>query len=817
MTIAAYKRLCSWLPTLILIFGLTISLSANSQTGAIGNTSWLEEMTNNSQPNLAFQGSSAEFARSSINSSRTYFPNVQAAGSQAAESLTATLGLVPAYKSGGLGGYFLSVIYGADIFSKGVGQAVSGPNNPLMGFIMRFATIIGIGVAAILAFTHVVTMFFSYMEYGDIFGEARERFIGGFRAVATLLLISPIAAGGLSAAQYGGVLAGASSNGMANRLAFVVAGKGFGDPVTGGGLFNVQGAASMEPNIASETFGQMVGATSCRNMLGAMGQTEVEITSQCGRIAVSGSGPSGATSTGYDPSAMSESQAAASCADIGGVEGMVEACQSIRQQQSQAQAQIEAIADSYGGDLSSPEARRELEQVAEEYATRINEHVNNMNSSVCASSQASCENVASQMSSSGNNDFNISSNLVSPTVIGQEFQSTILKLGWPGLATIYSSLGERVDAVNAMQRNGTDTGGFSISDMQSINQHQIRVQRTVTRDSAAGQAAIQAAAQQEGIGRDGDGGFLWHGTLTNIFQDWLGAGGDAVDDLTMTLNEQAQRPIRWWLDPLFTKPATQGTYEVGARTLAIVAIVAGLSDLASLMKGVAAVSSPQGFAAVAGFELFKMTVSEIIDGSIVLSALMAAVGLLIALLVFTAAFLVVVLPKIPLLIITLLLAEWAIWCAIVAWGSSIWVAVNLSSITNTPHLLTMAFLRGLGVLLYILIYPTLVVIAIVISVAIYNLAVPTVAVFMLTAFGTGMVDSLIGIFAMPFLVIFSATIVAFMAVTAIARVPDMINGMLGIQSPGQSISQSMNSYMGNPNQFNPASDPGNVLKTLGGR
>ena len=221
------------------------------------------------------------------------------------------------------------------------------------------------------------------------------------------------------------------------------------------------------------------------------------------------------------------------------------------------------------------------------------------------------------------------------------------------LATIYSSLGERVDAVNAMQRNGTDTGGFSISDMQSINQHQIRVQRTVTRDSAAGQAAIQAAAQQEGIGRDGDGGFLWHGTLTNIFQDWLGAGGDAVDDLTMTLNEQAQRPIRWWLDPLFTKPATQGTYEVGARTLAIVAIVAGLSDLASLMKGVAAVSSPQGFAAVAGFELFKMTVSEIIDGSIVLSALMAAVGLLIALLVFTAAFLVVVLPKIPLLIITL--------------------------------------------------------------------------------------------------------------------------------------------------------------------
>ena len=120
-------------------------------------------------------------------------------------------------------------------------------------------------------------------------------------------------------------------------------------------------------------------------------------------------------------------------------------------------------------------------------------------------------------------------------------------------------------------------------------------------------------------------------------------------------------------------------------------------------------------------------------------------------------------------------------------------------------------------LLYILIYPTLVVIAIVISVAIYNLAVPTVAVFMLTAFGTGMVDSLIGIFAMPFLVIFSATIVAFMAVTAIARVPDMINGMLGIQSPGQSISQSMNSYMGNPNQFNPASDPGNVLKTLGGR
>lgn len=803
----------------LVIFALLASSSGHAQDISFDRENFDFSYTPSESASRAFQGESqiGELGRSVIASSRSYFPDVEAAGSYSGMTISQTLGITPEYKAAGLGGYFLSVVYGAQIFSKGVGGPVSGPENPIMGYVMRFATIIGIAVAGVLAMAHLVTMFFSYSEYGDIFGESRDRFIGGVRAVATLLLISPIAEGGLSAAQYGGITAAATSNGMGNRLAFVVAGRGFGDPVTGGSIFNVQGSASMDPNIASETFGQMVGATSCRNLLGAMGQTEAEISSQCGRINVTSQDADTALTTDPDEDAMATSQATASCADIGGASGVIEACGAIRKQQQDAQADIDAIAEAHGGDLTTPEARQAIADVAEVYAQRINDYVQDMNSVICEDSNANCNNVASSMASNeGSADYGYD-NLVSPTVIGQEFQSTILQLGWPGLATIYSSLGERVDAVNAMQRNGSDSGGFSISNMQGINQHQVRVTRTVTRNSAAGQAAIQAAAQNEDIGRDGDGGFLWHGTLSNIFSDWIGQGANAVDDLTMTLNEQAQRPIRWWLDPIFSKPATQGMYEVGARTLAIVAIVAGLSDMASLLKGVVGVTSPAGFAAVAGFELFKMTVSEIIDSSVILSALMAAIGLLVMLLLFTAAFLVVVLPKIPLLIIALLLAEWAIWCAIIAWGSSIWVAVNLSAITNTPHLLTMAFLRGIGVLMYILIYPTLVVIAIVISVVIYNLAVPTVAILMLTAFGTGMVDSLIGIFAMPFMVIFSATIMAFMAVTSIARIPDMINGMLGIQSPGQSISQSMNSYMGNPNQFNPAADPGNVLKSLGGR
>lgn len=801
---------------LILLFAFTSEAFAQLNTNQDG---WTQEINPTSNVNTAFSGngSGAEFARSSITSAKTYFPDVEAAAAGSAGiSITETLGITPAYKAGGIGGYFLSVVYGSDIFSKGAGAAVTGPENPLMGYIMRFATIIGVAVAMILAFAHVITMFFSYMEYGDIFGEARERAVGSFRALATLLLISPIADGGLSPAQYGAVTAAASSNGMGNRLAFVVAGKGFGDPATGGALFNVEGSASMDPNIASETFGQMVGATSCRNALGAMGATEPEIASQCGRIVVNTSGSgSGAVTTPTDPDAMAESQASASCSSLEGG-GMAETCRAIRQQQAKAQEEVDNIAEAYGGDLSSPEAREEIAAAAETYASKINDYVSDMNTAICNNTNANCNNVVSQTASSADNEYDIDSGVMSPTVVGQEFQSTILKLGWPGLATIYSSLGDRVDAVNSMQRNGADSSGFSISDMQGISQAQIRMIRSVERDAGAAQAAVQAA-QSNGISREGEGGFLWHGTIGNMFSDagdWFGA---RFDDATMSANEASQAAVLWWLSPIFEKPATHGTYEVGARTLAIVAIIAGLSDVAGLLKSAIGVSSPQGFAAVASFELIKMTVSEIIDSSIILSALMAAIGLLAMLLMFTAAFLVVVLPKIPLLIVGLLLAEWAIWCAIIAWGSSIWVAINLSSITNTPHLMTMAFLRGIGVLLYILIYPTLVVVAIVVSVLIYNLAVPTLGMFMMTAFGNGMVDSLIGIFALPFMVIFTITITAFMAVTSIARIPDMINGMLGIQSPGQSISQAMNSYMGNPQQFNPAADPGNVLKSLSGR
>lgn len=763
------------------------------------------------QMRQAFSGGNVESFRGMTRSAQSRIDAVQAAATSGGGGMTASLGITPQYQLGGIGGYFLSTIFGSELIATVVeGQSSAGPGNSLMGYIMKFATYIGVAVAIVLGLGHAITMFTSYMEYGDMFGEAKDRFIGTTRAAITLLLISPVAAGGLAPAQYGAMWSTATSNGMGNRLAFVVAGKGFGDPVEGGSIFSMQGAASMDPNQVADSFTEMVGAQSCRSTMGAMGTSETEIRSVCGRAVASGTGISTVTTTDADATAMTDSQIQNACEAMGEIQYQ-NVCISVRKRQRETQESIEQLYEKYDGDLSSEQALRELEALAERYARDINKSVQDINQTLCGDTSADCSNpvaeglqtVGDTQTASGGQDYSIDTDVAANSVIGQEFQSMILRLGWPGLALIYSKVGERIDAVSELQANGTDSEGFSIREsIKNANQHMTRSVRQVQRDSSAAATAAQAAGSAEaerGIMADG-----WS-AISNFFSD-------GMDDLSITANESMQGLLLWLFDPLFSKPATSATYEVGANVIGTLMAVAAAHDFLVNLPVAGDVASGV-VEKVAG--IFS-TPDELPtgEGSIILYVLMAGLGLLVMFILMMSAFLVFVVPKLPLLIVGILLAEWAVWCAIVTFGATIWVAINLSALTNTPHLATMAFLRGIGVILYILLYPTLIVIAVVVSVIIYNLLVPTVSMLMISSFGMGFVDSVMGIFIMPIVMLFGITVAAFLAITAIARIPDMINGMLGIQSPGQAVSGMMNSYIGGPQQYNTMANPAQSIQSV---
>lgn len=762
------------------------------------------------QVRQAFSGGETDSFRGMTQIAQSRINAVQAAASSGSSgSIRDNLGISSQYQLGGIGGYFLSTIFGSELIGTVAGgQSASGPGNSLMGYIMKFATFIGVAVAIVLGMGHAVTMFTSYMEYGDMFGEARDRFIGTTRAAITLLLISPVAAGGLAPAQYAAMWASATSNGMGNRLAFVVGGKGFGDPVEGGSIFSMQGAASMDPNQVAEGFTEMVGAQSCRSTMGAMGAPEAEIRSKCGRAVASGTGLGGVTTTGSNQSAMTDSQIANACQAMGDVQYQ-NVCVSVRTRQRETQQDIQDLYDRHDGDISSEAAMRELEQLAEQYANDINQSVQSMNQALCSDGNANCDNEVAQglegvgntQSASGAQDYDIGNNVAAQSVIGQEFQSMILRLGWPGLALVYSKVGERIDAVSELQANGTDSEGFAIRDsIRDANQHMTRTIRRIERDSS--QAAVASSAAGNSAAQQDTG---WLAAISNFFSD-------GADEVSIVANEAMQGLLMWLFDPLFSKPATAATYEVGANVIGTLMAVAAAHDF---LVNLPVAGNVAGTVVEKISGIFS-TPDELPagEGSIILYALMAGLGLLLMFILMMSAFLVFVIPKLPLLIVGILLAEWAVWCAIVTWGSTIWVAINLSALTNTPHLATMAFLRGIGVIMYILLYPTLIVIAIVVSVIIYNLLVPTISMLMISSFGMGFVDSVLGIFVMPIVMLIGITVAAFLAITAIARIPDMINGMLGIQSPGQAVSGMMNSYIGGPQQYNTMANPAHSIQSM---
>jgi conjugal transfer/type IV secretion protein DotA/TraY len=718
----------------------------------------------------------------------------------------------------GIGAGFLATILGAETFSRinfeiggqtqagGGSGSFSGSENPAFHSLLQFGAYLGAALTSLLVIFHGFIMVFNKMEYGDVMGEARERFIGFIRAALAFGLVMPIAAGGLSSAQYAVGYVAVASNGIGNKAAETVMLAGFGAQSSPLNMFNVNHATS--PEASAQVFADMVGQQSCLSYMKAISATPTETREMCAASAIGSAEEGNEFNVGYDGTAIAEMTDEAFCEEnnsgfFGGggsssTAFMRNACTGVRHAQREAYEQIRDLYNRHDGNIESEEAQAELEQIAGGMQSVIANTVGEINSAI--------RNEVGGTNTSG-------TNTSGTTYLAGEMAGFVNEAGWPGLGLIYSTIGSQMDAVSGLQSmNGTPSVGFSIDRLQAAGRQANSAIRIAQSDAASGAAASVSTVP--------DGSSSAEGSM--LGSTIMGSIGDGIYSMAESINVGGQEVMQFLFSPAFEDPGPAATYKIGSTVLGGVMITALAADFMSMLPAGRVLGGAADFGKAIQTGLSKIS-SKGKDGddgwfdggSIILNLLIIYISALLMLTLLVATFLVLILPKIPVFLVAFLALEWAIWCAIVIFGAPLWVALNMTVIGNQPGIFTQRALSGLGVLLYIILFPTMVVAGVVISVLAYNLIIPVLSMMLLLAFGGGLVEMILGIFAMPFIMLVTLMIGAFVSITAISRIPHMITNYLGVSAPGGSVSESINNFIASPTSFNNTSNPQGMMQSGG--
>lgn len=713
-------------------------------------------------------------------------------GTGATNDLGKKLGLTEEYMYTGIGAQFLSTILGADVMNAATswftGSSVEGQRNPVISETLRFGTYLGVLFTTLFLVAHAVTSFFNKMEYGDFLGESKERFIGSFRAVISFGLVMPVAASGISGATYGVAMAASISNGIGNKAAHVVIEGGFG--AGHGSATNVSMVHSYNPDRVGEVFSNGVATETCRQYLRSVGTNAVEVGAICGSIT---SNDASDLDVEYDPVTATSADDAAYCSSLferrwhdwmTDNSYVVAACQATLLAQRQARQEAATILEQYDGDLENPEAARQVQDVnrrlheaAQNEIRRINEEIWN-----------------------SNYDGRYSNYL------HQGMSQLVDAGGWPALGLIYSEIGNQIDAINTLQGVGGSGVGFDYDRLEEAGAHSQSLNRMVSRNGV-----VTAHGGHAGDGTVIDGAqapLSWWSPrrwLRGIADGW-GAATDYAEDGVRNI-------VMWVFSPMFEQPGPAATHTIGSTVLGGAMMVVAVHDAAWIAEKIPGIR----VAATGAKAMFNSVGSKLSNikfdgsGSLIAKIIGIYISMMLILLLLVATFLVAILPKMPIFFVAFLALEWAIWCSILIFTAPLWVALNLTVIGNQPGLFSQRALSGLGVLAYLVLFPTLVVLGVVISLIAYNLIIPVLGMLLLLSFGGGGVASIIGIFAMPIVVVLAMSIGGFVAISAITKVPSMITGFLNIQAPGESVTQQATTFVASPLHYSNVTNPGSVM------
>lgn len=770
----------------LLLMMILFSAAALAQAGGDG-------ISESSTPS-GFQGSSDWVVDDLMRPFEEASANISSSNSGgAANEIADKLGLDKDHAGSGIGGQFLAAIVGADTINRAMGlfpgdSVITAPPNGVFSAILVYGTYLGVLFTSIFLIVHAITAFFNKMEYGDVLGEAKERFIGGFRAVLAFALVMPMGASGIAGATYGVAMVAAASNGVGNKAAEVVVDGGFGAGSSGPMSFGFD--HDYNPEKVSQVFSEGVAQDTCRQHFNTLNTNAAEVSRLCGGVISSGNGN---IDVDYDSDAASEQSDIAYCEANIPSSGIttdsrygVSTCQAIIKAQRDARRASKAIIKKYDGDLDNPEARKELAGVAKALHDGAKRSVKEIN-----------ENTFDDYNGSGDN------------YMHGAMLDLVKNAGWPGMGLIYTEIGAKIDAVTGIQSSENGGPSFSMGDLENAGAAAKSASRIVGSNKATANAA--AASAYEG----GDSAGLVGGIA-----NWI---SDAFSWVTDKIEGLGRGFMMWLFSSLFSDPAPVATHKIGSTVLGGAMAMAATHDFVQLFKSD---KDKEGSGAVKKFfgKVSESTsiekIKDVGDSSIIVAVMGFYISLLISLILLVSAFLVVILPKLPIFFVTFLALEWAIWSAILIFASPLWVALNLTAVGNQPGIFTQRALSGLGVLAYLFLFPTLVVVAVVISLISYNLVVPILAMLLLVSFGGGGVSSIIGVITMPFVVLLAIAVGGFVAIAAITKIPTMITSFLGIQAPGDSVTQQSGNFVSTPMQFNnvtPQGAMGGIGKAAGSK
>lgn len=739
-------------------------------------------------------------------------------------TIPALIGLDTQSMATGIGAGYLGTLLGTNMFNRvtfnasglttGDAPVLTGSENPTFVGLLRFGTYLGVALTTILMMCHGFVMFFNKMEYGDVLGEAKDRFIGFTRGVLAFALVLPIAADGYSAAQHVVGYVAVASNGIGNKAANTVVLTGFGSPSSPLNVFSVDHEADRDK--AAGVISEMVGQHSCKSVLKTLAASPAEVREICNALAFEADdfdvlGEADQIVNGTDEDYCWDNHSGM----FGGIRPLRrwewatggdaedafqrQLCMDVRKAQRDAHRAIGDIYDTHG-DLSSEAAQRKLIEVTDDYNEGMKKVIDDINTSAFGETYAAPSQPGQPPATEAT------------TYLSSELSGFIGEVGWPGLGLIYTTIGSQMDAVTGMQGTNTSSSsaGFSIDRLQNAGRAAGQATRTVQSDQAMAQAAA-TSMDPGGQGSSGSNRSLFGGAIDGL-TDIIYSGFEWADEGT-------QDVMFWLFSPVFEDPGPVATHKIGSAILGTVLVLGVGHDAALVLEKLPVVRNvarpARNFVNMLNEKLNPWNAKSEDDSEGGDSILMKMAGLyvstLIMLLLLVATFLVMIIPKLPVFFVSFLALEWAIWCAIVVFASPLWVALNLTAIGNQPGLFTQRALAGLGILLYILLFPPMVVAAVVISVLAYNLIIPVLSSLLLMAFGGGIVETVLGILAMPFIFLLALLVGSFVSVSAISRIPRMITTLLGIQEPGDSVSSQMSSFVASPMQFNNIQSPQSLV------
>lgn len=403
------------------------------------------------------------------------------------------------------------------------------------------------------------------------------------------------------------------------------------------------------------------------------------------------------------------------------------------------------------------------------------------------------------------------------TLDPKEHQLQLIKtVGWPGLGMSYNTLAEQVRAAKTIIENEQgETFSLDAVPDNSRTGEQIRIRIHNSLAEYKASEALNQNQQSWGANFEQEPRGLYEKTIAGL-GDFFDATAAYVslDNISSGVNLGASAVANAEADFLmgfFTKgSALEATYDMAQNMLIAMAGAAFAYDVGNAVVGItptglaaktakktAAVAARSGASAQKPGLLDKLTsisagpgASDTITGSAAASIAKMAV-MLIGGLCFVIAML---LPKVPALLVAIMVIDWAVTLLIIFIAAPLWIVSQLS--TSDNDLIAHQVKQGARQLAWVIIYPTLIVAGVVISIIIVNLAIPLAAGMVLSMTSGGTMNNVFFIISVPFVLIISIALICILSFNLIVKVPDMMASFIGLQPFGNQMITDALGYIG---------------------